>query len=374
MQHEPGALSGIVGQPRAVRILSAASRGPAGSYLLTGPAGVGKRQAALALAAATICPDGCGACGICDRVMRGLHPDVAVYAPEGYTFPVETIREVVASAAQSPMEADRRVIILEEADRIIERSQNALLKALEEPHPRLVWVLVADSIDAFLPTVVSRCQVVNFVQVASEDLASALVDAGIPSSETEWIVRSARGNVALARRLATDPVTRAVRTAAIQIATSPLTGDGALDHIDRVASLAAEAKSAAEQAQAAELAAYDSSAGTGRGTAAMRKRITDRHKRELRRVETEVYNDLCSWLGLTYRDLAACAAGGSDALVQTDAASQISDASRRLPPAAWLALAEAAIEAKTSIRDNANAAMTVEHLVLKQARTGVGVG
>lgn len=374
MQRELGALSGIVGQPRAVRVLSAAARGPAGSYLLTGPAGVGKKQAALALAAATVCPNGCGTCAICDRVMRGLHPDVAVYAPEGYTFPVETIREVVASAAQSPMEAERRVIILEEADRIIERSQNALLKALEEPHPRLTWVLVADSIDAFLPTVISRCQVVTFVQVASEDLASALVEAGVPDSETGWIVRSARGSVALAKRLVADPVTRSVRAAAIQIATSPLSGDAVLDHVDRVATLAAEAKSAAEEAQAAELAAYDASAGTGRGTAAMRKRITDRHKRELRRVETEVYNDLCSWLGLTYRDLAACATGGPDAVVQTDAVSEIADASGRLPPSAWLDLADAAIAAKTSIRDNANAAMMLEHLVLQQARTGVSVG
>lgn len=374
MQPELGALSGIVGQPRAVRILSAAARGPAGSYLLTGPAGVGKKQAALAFAAATICPDGCGVCAVCDRVIRGLHPDVGTYAPEGYTFPVETIREAVASAAQSPMEADRRVIIIEEADRILERSQNALLKALEEPHPRLTWVLVADSIDAFLPTVISRCQVVTFVQVASEDLASALVDSGVPASETEWIVRSARGNVALAKRLATDPVTKSVRATAIQIATSPLTGESALDHIDRVTALAGEAKTAAEGAQAAELAAYDASAGTGRGTASMRKRITDRHKRELRRVETEVYNDLCSWLGLAYRDLAACATGGPDVVVQTDAASEISEASGRLPAAAWLDLADAAIAAKTSIRDNANAPMMAESLVLQQARTGASVG
>lgn len=359
-------LAGLIGQPRAVRLLNAGLRAPAGAYLFSGPAGVGKREAASLFAAALICPQGCGQCNACSRALRGLHPDVQTFAPEGYTFPVETIREVVGSASQSPMEAQRRVIIIEEADRILERSQNALLKALEEPHGRLVWVLVADSVDAFLPTVVSRCQLIDFVPVAEGALREALsLKTGLSESEAGWMVKAARGNVSLASQLASDPVARGVRDLAIGVATSVDTPEGALAVIDRVAELAAEAKTAREQVQSTELAAFDESSGKARGTASIRKRITDRHKRELRRVETEVFNELCGWMGAAFRDLAAAAVGAPDAIVQIDRASDIAAASGALPASRWLHLAEACVDARLSIRDNANAPLALESLVLE---------
>jgi DNA polymerase-3 subunit delta' len=125
----------VVGQDRVVAALRAAAIQPGDAYLFDGPPGTGKEEAARVFAAAILCPDQCGTCATCGRVLRGIHPDVVVLEPEGYTYPIEAIRDAVAQASLSPMEGARRVMVVEEADRIVERSQNALLKALEEPNP-----------------------------------------------------------------------------------------------------------------------------------------------------------------------------------------------------------------------------------------------
>ncbi|MGH2722474.1 MAG: AAA family ATPase, partial [Actinomycetota bacterium] len=183
------------GQPRAAAILAAVAGEPRDAYLVVGPAGSGKADAARAFAAAILCPGACGACTVCVRVFKGIHPDVQWFQPEGFTYPVEVIREAAASAARTPLEGRRRVIVIEEAERIAERSQNALLKALEEPSPSVTWVLLADALDPILPTIQSRCHTVELSGMP-EPAVVALLEArfGLPAGEARTIVRRARGD------------------------------------------------------------------------------------------------------------------------------------------------------------------------------------
>jgi DNA polymerase-3 subunit delta' len=357
--------AGLAGQDRAVAVLRPAATAPGDAYLFTGPPGTGKEPAALAFAAAILCPAaGCGACSACSRVLRGIHPDLVVLEPEGYTYPIEAIREAVAQAALSPMEGTRRVIVVQEADRIAERSQNALLKALEEPNPSVTWVLVSSVLRPVLPTILSRCQIVEFTALAEAAVVN-LVRTG--SSSPEAAVLAAGGPAAALRSLAIDAAIEAAR---------PPDGRRAFLLAGRVAGAAQAARQAREEAAAAELATLEESLGSARsgsrrGAAGARKRLGDRAKRAARRAENEVYLDFCGWLAQTYRDLAVLAAGADpEAVSAPDRLDDLAAAARSRPLRAWLRLAEDAAAGGEAIRQNAQPALAVEAVLLAPLALG----
>ena len=139
----------VIGQESAVATLEHAVRSPEAmthAWLFTGPPGSGRSVAARAFAAALLCPDGgCGECRECRTALGGTHADVDVIATEGLSITVAQARDLVALAAHRPSVGRFRVIIVEDADRLTERAADALLKALEEPAPRTVWMLCAPS-------------------------------------------------------------------------------------------------------------------------------------------------------------------------------------------------------------------------------------
>ena len=175
----------VVGQERAVETLRRASERPSHAYLLVGPRGSGVEDAARDFAALLI--------GVGDDerslrlVQRGVHPDVVEFAPGGASYRVkEDVRDsILPEAARAPIEADRRVLILFEAERLRgnqNESANAMLKTIEEPPPRTIVLLVTAAADDLLPTIRSRCQRIDFDPVADDVLRAALerdgVDAG----------------------------------------------------------------------------------------------------------------------------------------------------------------------------------------------------
>ncbi|HEU5003610.1 MAG TPA: hypothetical protein VFW71_12655 [Actinomycetota bacterium] len=371
----------LPGQERAATALRSAAGSPGDAYLLTGPPGSGIEIAARVFAAAVLCPDQCGACSTCSRALRGIHPDVVILEPEGYTYPIEAIREATAQAALSPMEAARRVLVLLEADRIIERSQNALLKALEEPNPTVTWVLVAGLLDPLLPTILSRCRLVELAAVPEEAALAQVRERAGEASHTDpgVAVRACRGDAARAVALVTDALAAALRQLAIDAAlgtASPLAGvRGALETAGRVQAAGLAARQAGEQAAAAELAELEEvlggGPGKGRGSAAVRKRITERAKRAARRAETDVSIDFCGWLAQAYRDLAALSAGAPDSAVGApDRLADLAAAASRRATAAWLRLAEDALGAQRAIRENALPSLAVEAALLAPAALG----
>lgn len=353
----------LEGQPRARAILQAAAMTPGGSYLFVGLPGVGKTEASRVFAAALLCPDKCGTCNVCTRVLRDIHPDVSVYSPEGLTFPVDLIREMVASSSLTPLEAKYRVVVVEDAGRIIERSQNALLKALEEPNPSVTWVLISDAVDPFLPTILSRCHIVEFTPVA-EEAAIPLVRSrmSIGDKEALFAVRASRGDLGRALALAGDDAVREVRTLAMDSAVTLGAGHtSALEMADRVKRAATSVRSELERAQTQELQRLEEVlSGSGR------RRVVEKHRRAQRRVETETFIDFLVWLGSVLRDLAAVSSGRSaEEVTNSDRASDIVEAAYQRSTREWLDLAEATLKGELAISENANGPLVIESLLLR---------
>jgi len=203
----------VVGHRRLVTLLSrAATRGtlpPA--LLLAGPAGVGKKRVALALAETINCTqpvppaqnaeglerDACGACPSCRRIARGVHPDVMLVEPgDSGSIKIEAVREVIREAGRRPFEARRRVVIVNEADALVEQAQHALLKTLEEPPSASIFLLVSSLPDALLPTVRSRCPRLRFGPLAPGEVAAVLVrDHRYTEAEARAAAADAEGSV-----------------------------------------------------------------------------------------------------------------------------------------------------------------------------------
>ncbi|MDE2060123.1 MAG: DNA polymerase III subunit delta' [candidate division NC10 bacterium] len=202
----------VIGQARAIRFLHRAliTGRIAHAYLFSGPAGVGKRAAALAFAQALNCDmnqrsadnrqltatqDGCGDCRACRNIANGLHPDVQIIEPDGATVKIEQIRTLEADAALVPYEAQWKVFILDGAERMTEQAANALLKTLEEPVKDTVFILLASTVSALLPTIVSRCQSVTFSPLPHGEIEALLREKGMEASRARLIASMSRGSI-----------------------------------------------------------------------------------------------------------------------------------------------------------------------------------
>ncbi|MGH7412325.1 MAG: DNA polymerase III subunit delta' [Candidatus Methylomirabilis sp.] len=206
VNHEPSTVNGfrdLIDQTRAIRLLQQGLKSgrTAHAYLFTGPEGIGKRAAALALAQALNCQqgdaveDGCGVCLSCRKIARGLHPDVQVIEPAGPTLKIEQVRALGADAALGPYEGKRKVFVVDGAEKMTEQAANALLKTLEEPPGRAVLVLLSTTPSALPLTIVSRCQVVIFSAISPERLRAYLVDKGVDQTRARLIAAFSGGSI-----------------------------------------------------------------------------------------------------------------------------------------------------------------------------------
>lgn len=212
----------LIGQEDAVSRLTAAvsdavaitqgEDGPAMSHawLITGPPGSGRSRAATSFAAALVCPEsGCGQCQACRTAAHGGHSDVHVEIPEGKTINLDEVRPLIHMAAQAPMTAMWRVIVIEDADRLNDHAANFLLKALEEPTPHTVWVLCAPSVEDVLPTIASRTRHVGLRTPRTKDITRMLMQAcDVDETIAAFAARASQGHIGRARALASDPTTR----------------------------------------------------------------------------------------------------------------------------------------------------------------------
>src|SRR4051812_32521878 len=184
-------LGEIVGQERALGLLQRAieTRRVPHAYLFDGPAGIGKRRAAIGLGLALNCPTapgrGCGRCDVCHRILAGHHPDVRVIVPATAQILIDQAQEIVRLASERPHEAPARVIALDDADRLNANAANCLLKTLEEPFAGNHLVLVTSAPDRLLSTIRSRTQRVRFVPVRAEILTTLATSRGIDAQKAE---------------------------------------------------------------------------------------------------------------------------------------------------------------------------------------------
>jgi len=212
----------LIGQPDAVETLSRAVTDPAAmthGWLFTGPPGSGRSVAARAFAAALECPrGGCGTCRECHTALDGTHADVTIVATEGLSIKVEDTRALAQEAALRPSVGSWRALIIEDADRLTERAADALLKALEEPTPRTVWMLCAPSLEDVIITIRSRSRHVRLRTPPVEAVAGLLTRRdGVDPSMARYAARAAQSHVGLARRLARDEGARIRRRDVISL-------------------------------------------------------------------------------------------------------------------------------------------------------------
>lgn len=187
------------------------------SWLITGPAGSGRSNMAYAFAAALLCEHGgCDACRSCAQVRARTHPDLSAVVTETVQLDIGTARELVSRASLAPMTGRYRVIVVEDADRMVARTSNTLLKAIEEPAASTVWVLCAPSEADLLPTIRSRVRTVGLVVPSAEQVAGLLIERdGIAPETARLAATQAQCHIGMAKRLAIDPEARARREASL---------------------------------------------------------------------------------------------------------------------------------------------------------------
>lgn len=202
----------LVGQRHAIDALARAAggQGMSHAWLFTGPPGSGRSNAAIAFAAALQCEQaGCGTCHECHTVLSGSHADVNVIRTEKLSIGVKDVRDLVRSAALAPVGRRWQILVVEDADRLTEQACNALLKAIEEPTDRTVWMLCAPTVDDVLPTIRSRCRLVTLSTPTTVDVAAFLVRTeGVAEGLASYAARASQGHIGRARALARDEATR----------------------------------------------------------------------------------------------------------------------------------------------------------------------
>jgi DNA polymerase-3 subunit delta' len=208
----------LLGQPEAIEQLQKAvaqkQSGLHHAWLFSGPAGSGRSLLARAFAAALQCDqDGCGKCQQCTLAMADAHPDINLLATEKVQISIDEVRQLVSRSSTSSSVGEYRIAIIEDADRMTERTSNVLLKALEEPEVNTIWMLCAPSVADLLPTIRSRTRNVVLRLPSIEEVAALLVQRdGVPQELALTSARQAQNHVGMARRLATSQEARARRS------------------------------------------------------------------------------------------------------------------------------------------------------------------
>ena len=369
--------SDVIGQESAVETLQRAVTEPGAmthAWLLTGPPGSGRSVAARAFAAALECPDGgCGQCRECRTAVDATHADVTVLATEGLSIRVEQARDLVALAAHRPSVAPWRVIIIEDADRLTERAADSLLKALEEPVARTVWILCAPSLEDVIITIRSRSRHVRLRTPPPEAVAELLVRRdGIEPAMAMYAARAAQSHVGLARRLARDEGARIRRRDVIALA-GQIRGVGhAVNAAADLAAIATEESSAssterdaAERARLLETLGADAAARTQpphvrSQVAALEREQKTRATRFARDVVDRSLVDLLS----VYRDALVLHTGASVALVNQDMADHVQRLADVLGPEQLLQAMDAIGTARERIDANVPPLLALEAMAI----------
>lgn len=368
-----------VGQSAAVQELEAAAS-PAGAdelshaWLITGPPGSGRSNLALSFAAALVSRDEDGRAGALAHVRAGTHPDVTVLTTQKVTIGIADVRDIVATAYFAPSEGRHRVIVLEDADRMPERTSNVLLKALEEPPERTVWVLCAPSEADLLPTIRSRARSLRLVTPKPEEVADLLASRdGIERDAAERAARLTLGHIGMARRLASAAEAMARRSRTIDLVLGVTTLSGAMRAAAELLEIAeADAQALTEERNEQEREAALRDLGITPGSpvppqlrAQIRALEDDQKRRAIRRLRDGVDRILVDLLTL-YRDALLIALDAGIDLTNIEHAAQIAEFARSRGTAGALAAVSAVEAARERLNRGVTPGLVIEAMLGSQ--------
>lgn len=297
-----GPFDSIVGQERAVEMLSAAVHDPVHAYLFLGPRGSGRRRAAACMAGELV-----GEPGDRERnrvlAQREEHPDLVIFEPEGTTFRIDEADAVVIAASRAPTEAGRKVIVIDRFHDATPEAAAKLLKPIEEPNPSIVFILLTEQVPPEHVTIASRSTTIDFPAVTNAAITEALIARGVDPEIAASAGRASRGDVGRAELLVADAAF-ADRQQLWWDAPTRLDGTG---HV--VGEILGEIRKAVEAAQApldarhlTESEAMDATEELTGARGSGRRAMETRHKREARLYRTDEWRMGLSTLARRYRE------------------------------------------------------------------------
>ncbi|WP_442908608.1 DNA polymerase III subunit delta' [Homoserinibacter sp. YIM 151385] len=369
----------VVGQDAAVAAVRAAAErgeGMTHSWLITGPPGSGRSNLAYAFAAALIARDGEDPAAVEAQVHARTHPDLGVLSTERVIIAIEEVRQLVAKSQFSPSSGRYRVMVIEDADRMTERTSNVLLKALEEPPPRTVWILCAPSEADLIPTIRSRVRSLRLRVPTVREVAALLEQRdGVPAAIAETAAREAQSHIGMAHRLATDADARERRSRTLQAALGIRSVGGAVRAAAELHEIAAaDAKAITEERDAVEREEALRSLGVEPGGTvppALRAQLKhleeDQKRRATRSLRDGLDRILVDLLSL-YRDVLVTQLGVGGELVNAAIADGIREAAALGDAPQTLATLDAVAEARTRIEGNVAPLLAIEAALVSAVR------
>ena len=373
--------SSLIDQSEVVAILKEAvqsarnkedlTQGMTNTWLFTGPPGSGRSNAAIAFAAALVCKDnGCSKCNDCMSTIIGTHADVELIKTEGLSIKIDEIRELITRASWAPSVASYRVVVMEDADRLTESAANALLKVIEEPGLRTIWLLCAPTLTDVLPTIRSRCRHLSLRTPSTKAVANLLIEReSIDPKTAEFAARAAGGHIGRARRLATDENAKQNRTSILKL---PLMIKDVASAYKAAQFLVDAAKADAlkdsEKKDEDEISKLKEAWGaTGSkmvsGGAKVVKELEKEQKSRATRMVRDCLDRALLDLSTLYRDVLLIQSNSVDSLINQDLIEEIKQLAQATRPEQTLAKIESILKTRRNLAHNAAPLLLIEALM-----------
>ncbi|MEA5054903.1 MAG: DNA polymerase III subunit delta' [Propionicimonas sp.] len=377
-----GVWSDLIGQERVISTLRRAVTGErhamTHAWLFTGPPGSGRSNAARAFAAALQCEDGgCGHCRACRTALSGAHPDVTLGRTEQLSIGVDEIRDLVRRAAMTPTLGRFQVLVVEDADRVTERGADALLKSIEEPAARTVWLLCAPTADDVVATIRSRCRRIELSTPSEPAIAELLQRRdGVEPDLAAFAAHVSQGHIGRARALARSESARGRRREILGLP-EKLTSLGAClsAAASVVQSAADEASSITTDLDAREKAELSEALGMGtkgakpRNANAALRELEDQQKARAKRLQRDALDRVLTEFTSYYRDVLVLQTAAGAGLINTEFADPIRRLAGRSPASATVRRLDAILECRTALETNVAPLLAMESLMI-----GLGEG
>ena len=373
--------SSLIDQSEVVNVLQEAvksaqnkddsSQGMTHAWLFTGPPGSGRSNAAIAFAAALVCKDGgCSKCVDCMSTITGSHADVELIKTEGLSIKIDEIRDLISRSSWAPSVAAWRVVVIEDADRLTDSAANALLKVVEEPGLRTVWLLCAPTLTDVLPTIRSRCRHLSLRMPSTKAITKLLIERdSIDPSTAEFVAKASGGHIGRARRLATDTNAKENRKNIMKlpfgikdIASAFKAAQYLVEAAKADALADSEAKDEFEISKLKEAWGGSGSKLAAGGSKAVKELEKEQKSRSTRMVRDYLDRALLD-LSTLYRDVLLVQSGSSDSLTNEDLKSEISKIALSDRPERALKKIEAILKTRSNLAQNAAPLLLIEALM-----------